>query len=52
MEPTELKEQLQYKRLIRPSTSPWGEPLLFVKNKYGSIKLYIDYRQQIPTTAH
>jgi hypothetical protein len=25
--------------------SPWGAPALFVKNKYGTLKLCIDYRQ-------
>nr|GEW76682.1 putative reverse transcriptase domain-containing protein [Tanacetum cinerariifolium] len=43
----ELKEQLQ-KLLdlgfIRPSVSPWGAPVLFVKKKYGSMRLCIDYR--------
>ena len=25
--------------------SPWGDPILFVKNKYGTLRLCIDYRQ-------
>ena len=25
--------------------SPWGAPVLFVKNKDGTLKLCIDYRQ-------
>ena len=36
----ELKEQLQdlfEKGFIRPSTSPWGTPVLFVKKKDGSL---------------
>ena len=36
----ELKKQLQElqeKRYIRPSSSPWGSPVLFVKNKDGSL---------------
>ena len=44
----ELKEQLQElfdKGFIRPSTSPWGAPVLFVKKKDGSLRLCIDYRQ-------
>ncbi|XP_073057272.1 uncharacterized protein [Primulina eburnea] len=37
----ELKEQLQElldKKQIRPSASPWGAPMLFVKKKDGSIE--------------
>ncbi|KAL9374753.1 hypothetical protein Peur_031632 [Populus x canadensis] len=44
----ELKEQLQDlldKKFIRPSVSPWGAPMLFVKKKDGSLRLCIDYRQ-------
>ena len=45
---SELKEQLHElldKGFIRPSTSPWGAPVLFVKKKDGSLRLCIDYRQ-------
>ena len=45
---TELKIQLQKlldKEYIRPSVSPWGAPVLFVKKKYGTLRLCIDYRQ-------
>ncbi|GKF35576.1 hypothetical protein Tco_0112334, partial [Tanacetum coccineum] len=44
----ELSEQLQElsdKGFIRPSSSPWGAPVLFVKKKYGSFRMYIDYRE-------
>ena len=44
----ELKAQLEdllSKGFIRPSISPWGAPVLFVKKKYGSLRLCIDYRQ-------
>ena len=44
----ELKEQLQElldKGFIRPSTSPWGTPVLFVKKKDGTLRLCIDYRE-------
>ena len=44
----ELKEQLQDlldKGFIRPSTSPWGAPVLFVKKKDGTLRLSIDYRE-------
>ncbi|GKE78889.1 putative reverse transcriptase domain-containing protein [Tanacetum coccineum] len=30
---------------IRPSSSPWGAPVLFVKKKDGSFQMYIDYRE-------
>jgi hypothetical protein len=43
----ELKKQLQElldKGLIRPSTSPWGCPALFVKKKDESLRLCVDYR--------
>ncbi|RVW15572.1 Retrovirus-related Pol polyprotein from transposon 17.6 [Vitis vinifera] len=46
MELKELKIQLQElldKGFIRPSVSPWGAPILFVKKKYGSMRLCIDY---------
>ena len=44
----ELKAQLQEllgKGVIRPSASPWGAPVLFVKKKDGSFQMCIDYRQ-------
>ncbi|PWA90763.1 reverse transcriptase domain-containing protein [Artemisia annua] len=43
----ELSEQLQEltdRGFIRPSTSPWGAPVLFVKKKDGSFRMCIDYR--------
>ncbi|GJX40880.1 putative reverse transcriptase domain-containing protein [Tanacetum coccineum] len=44
----ELSEQLQDlsdKGFIRPSSSPWGAPVLFVKKKDGSFRMCIDYRE-------
>ncbi|WMV41854.1 hypothetical protein MTR67_035239 [Solanum verrucosum] len=44
----ELKEQLKdlyNKGFIRPSISPWGALVLFVKKKYGSLRMCIDYRE-------
>ena len=43
----ELKKQLQElldKGYIRPSTSPWGCPALFVKKKDESLRLCVDYK--------
>ncbi|GKE23653.1 putative reverse transcriptase domain-containing protein, partial [Tanacetum coccineum] len=49
--PSEMQElsgqlqKLQDKGFIRPSHSPWGAPLLFVKKKDGSLRMCIDYRE-------
>ncbi|GJT63943.1 putative reverse transcriptase domain-containing protein [Tanacetum coccineum] len=49
--PSELEElsrklkELQDKGFIRPSTSPWGASVLFVKKKHGSFRICIDYRE-------
>ena len=51
MAPVELQElrvqlkELLDKRFIRPSTSPWGAPVLVVKKKGKTLRLCIDYRQ-------
>ncbi|XP_028754094.1 uncharacterized protein LOC114713594 [Neltuma alba] len=47
-EMVELKKQIEElleKGFIRPSVSPWGAPVLFVKKKDGSLRLCIDYRE-------
>ena len=47
MELKELKTHLQDlvdKGFIRPSVSPYGAPILFVKKKDGTMRLCIDYR--------
>jgi hypothetical protein len=41
---TQLKEWLDL-GLIRPSVSPWGAPVIFIRKKDGSWRLCIDYRQ-------
>ncbi|GJX69302.1 putative reverse transcriptase domain-containing protein [Tanacetum coccineum] len=44
----ELSEQLQElseKGFIRPSSSPWGAPVLFVEKKDGPFMMCIDYRE-------
>ncbi|GKF57680.1 putative reverse transcriptase domain-containing protein [Tanacetum coccineum] len=44
----ELSGQLQElsdRGFIRPSTSPWGAPVLFVKKKDESFRMCIDYRE-------
>ncbi|GKB23163.1 putative reverse transcriptase domain-containing protein, partial [Tanacetum coccineum] len=49
--PSELEElsgqikELQDKGFIRPSSSPWGAPVLFVKKKDGYFRMFIDYRE-------
>ncbi|GJX51076.1 putative reverse transcriptase domain-containing protein [Tanacetum coccineum] len=61
--PTEMQElsnqlkELQEKGFIRPSSSPWGAPVLFVKKKDGSVHLQSGYHllrvseEDIPKTA-
>ncbi|KAI3715141.1 hypothetical protein L6452_22111 [Arctium lappa] len=41
---TQLQELLD-KGFIRPSSSPWGAPVLFVKKKDGTLRMCIDYRE-------
>nr|GEU39543.1 putative reverse transcriptase domain-containing protein [Tanacetum cinerariifolium] len=41
---TQLQE-LSNRGFIRPSSSPWGAPVLFVKKKDGSFWMCIDYRK-------
>ncbi|GKA75648.1 putative reverse transcriptase domain-containing protein [Tanacetum coccineum] len=49
--PSELQElstrlqELSEKGFVRPSSSPWGAPVLFVKKKDGSFRMCIDYRE-------
>ncbi|GJQ98474.1 putative reverse transcriptase domain-containing protein [Tanacetum coccineum] len=49
--PSEMKEllvqlqELLEKGFIRPSSLPWGAPVLFVKKKDGSFRICIDYRK-------
>ncbi|XP_075500095.1 uncharacterized protein LOC142538678 [Primulina tabacum] len=38
-------DELLDKGFIRPSSLPWGAPVLFVKKKDGSLRLCIDYRE-------
>ncbi|GJT66871.1 putative reverse transcriptase domain-containing protein [Tanacetum coccineum] len=51
LSPSEMKElseqlkELSNKGFIRPSSSPWGAPVLFVKKKDGSFRMCIDYRE-------
>nr|GEU53382.1 putative reverse transcriptase domain-containing protein [Tanacetum cinerariifolium] len=51
----ELVEQLQElsdKGFIRPSSSPWGAPVLFVKKKDGSFHMCIDYHERNKLTVN
>nr|GEV85826.1 putative reverse transcriptase domain-containing protein [Tanacetum cinerariifolium] len=41
---TELQE-LSERGFVRPSSTPWGAPVLFVKKKDGSFRMCIDYRE-------
>ncbi|WMV45828.1 hypothetical protein MTR67_039213 [Solanum verrucosum] len=44
----ELKEQLKKKLekgFIQPCISPWGTAVSFVRKKYGSLRISIDYQQ-------
>ncbi|GJV03429.1 putative reverse transcriptase domain-containing protein [Tanacetum coccineum] len=41
----ELADELSDKGFIRPSSSPWGALVLFVKKKDGSFRMCIDYRE-------
>ncbi|GKB88216.1 putative reverse transcriptase domain-containing protein [Tanacetum coccineum] len=49
--PSEMKElsdqlqELSDKGFIRPSSSHWGAPVLFVQKKDGSFRMCIDYRE-------
>nr|GFB27569.1 hypothetical protein [Tanacetum cinerariifolium] len=49
--PSKLKElsnqlkELSEKGFIRPSSSPWRAPMLFMKKKDGSFRMCIDYRE-------
>ncbi|GJR38688.1 putative reverse transcriptase domain-containing protein [Tanacetum coccineum] len=49
--PSEMKElfgqlkELSDKGFIRPSSSPWGAPVLFIEKKDGSFRMCIDYRE-------
>ncbi|GJR30502.1 putative reverse transcriptase domain-containing protein [Tanacetum coccineum] len=49
--PVEIKElaeqlkELSDKGFIRPSSTPWGAPILFIKKKDGSFRMCIDYRE-------
>ena len=51
MAPVELQElrvqlhELLDKGFIRPSTSPWGAPVLFAKKKDKTLRLCINYKQ-------
>ncbi|GJT56263.1 putative reverse transcriptase domain-containing protein [Tanacetum coccineum] len=51
LDPSEMHElsnqfqELSDRGFIRPSTSPWGAPVLFVKKKDGSFRMCIDYRE-------
>ena len=49
MAPAELKELKEKLKglldsvFIKPNVLPWGAPILFLRKKYGSHKIYVDY---------
>jgi hypothetical protein len=43
IEPKKQLNELEQKGYIRPSSSPWGAPILFVNKKDGSMRLCVDY---------
>ncbi|GKG21590.1 hypothetical protein Tco_0384185, partial [Tanacetum coccineum] len=51
LSPSEMKElseqlkEMSDKGFIRPSSSPWGAPVLFVKKKDGPFRMCIDYQE-------
>ncbi|GJV61184.1 hypothetical protein Tco_1467284 [Tanacetum coccineum] len=45
--PTRQLQELSDKGFIRPSSSPWGAPVLFVKKKDRSFRMCIDYRSSV-----
>ncbi|GJR34836.1 putative reverse transcriptase domain-containing protein [Tanacetum coccineum] len=55
--PSEMKElsdqlqELSDKGFIRPSSSPWGAPVLFVKKRDGSFWMCIDYLEMNELTV-
>nr|GEZ67835.1 putative reverse transcriptase domain-containing protein [Tanacetum cinerariifolium] len=45
LEKKRLEDELSDKGFIRPSSLPWGAPVLFVKKKDGSFRMCIDCRE-------
>nr|GFA51093.1 putative reverse transcriptase domain-containing protein [Tanacetum cinerariifolium] len=48
---SEQLKELSDKGFIRPSSSPWGAPVLFVKKMDGSFRMCIDYQELNKTNA-
>ncbi|CAI7767857.1 unnamed protein product, partial [Closterium sp. NIES-54] len=51
---TDMKKQIEYlldRQLIRPSTSPYGAPVLFIPKPDGSLRMCINYRALNKQTA-
>ncbi|CAI7834766.1 unnamed protein product, partial [Closterium sp. NIES-54] len=51
---TDMKKQIEYlldRQLIRPSTSPYGAPILFTPKPNGSLRMCINYRALNKQTA-
>jgi hypothetical protein len=43
VEPKKQIVELQSKGFIRPSSSPWGAPMLFMEKKDGAQRMCVDY---------
>lgn len=50
IELTKQFRELLDTEFIRPSSSPWGAPVLFVEKKNGPLHLCVDYRKLIAVT--
>ena len=46
-DPAEVRRQLDEflaKGWVKPSCSPWGDPIIFIRKKTGELRMTVDYR--------